>query len=179
MRERVLHGPVQFRCLLFHSVAKASVLLRELYYHVAGRQHDLIRHETNGYPLTVSNSFSFLTIRDSIDLSPEISNVRGNGVTNTIACGFLQLVSDTRDACLENVEGNAGLSADFSPMPKCLSVYLKTKFWITGVNIRTDHIRSGRIGDSMSSKKSSRSSTLLFFLFMVNPRVNTRQAFVL
>ena len=35
--------------------------------------------------------------------------------------------------CLENVEGSVGLSADFSPMPKCLSVYLKTKFQNTGV----------------------------------------------
>lgn len=45
-----------------------------------------------------------------------------------------------RDACLENVEGNAGLSGDISPMPKCLSIYLKAKFLITGFNIRTDHI---------------------------------------
>ena len=136
MRERVLQGPIQFRCLLFHSVAKASVLLRELYYHVAWRQHDLFRHETNGYPLTGLHSFSFFTIRDFVDLSPETLNARDNSVTNMIACGFLQLVSNTRDACLENVKGNAGLSADFSPMPKCLSVYLKMKFWITGVDIR-------------------------------------------
>ena len=87
-----------------------------------------------------SPCFSFFTVRDFIDLSPEVSNAPGNGMTNTIACGFLQLVSDTRNACLENVEGGAGMSADFSPMPKCFSVYLKMKLWIIRFNIRTDHI---------------------------------------
>ena len=48
--------------------------------------------------LWLARTVSFLTVRDSIDLPPEISNVRGNGVNNTIApmaCGFLQLVSNT------------------------------------------------------------------------------------
>lgn len=141
MRQRVLHGrPVQFRCLFSHNIAKVSGFLRGLCYHVARRQHDLIRYETHGYPLTGTNSFSLLTVWDSIDFSPEISKVRGNVVINTIACGFLQLVSKAQDACLENVKGSAGLSADLSPMPKLsASVYLKTKFAITGVNIRTDH----------------------------------------
>ena len=44
---------------------------------------------------------------------------------------------------------------------------------------RTILIRNGWIGDSMSSEKSSRSSALLFSLFIVYPRVNTRQAVVL
>ena len=61
--------------------AKADTLC----YHVARRQHDLIRHETYGYPLAGFNCFSFFTVRDFIDLSPEVSNAAGNGMTNTIA----------------------------------------------------------------------------------------------
>ena len=63
---------------MFFSVSCTNTLLGD-------RQHDLIRHETNGHSVTSSISFSLFTVRDSTYLSPEISNVRGNGVTNTIA----------------------------------------------------------------------------------------------
>ena len=86
---------------------------------------------------------------------------------------------NTRDASLENIEGNARLSGDFSPVPKCFSIYLKTKFWITGVTLRTDHIdQKWTNRDSMRSEKRSLSSALLFSLF-INLRVNSRQAVVL
>ena len=132
------------------------------------------------WPITGPNSFSFFTVRDYIDLSPKISNVRGNDVTDLMACGFLQPVSNTWDACLENVESKAGLSGDRSPMPKCFSIKLKTKFWITGVNIRADHINQRwMVGDSMNLEKRSRSRALLLFLFIVTLCDNTREAGVL
>ena len=84
------------------------------------RQHVLIRHETNGYSITGSNSFSLFTVRDSIDLSPEISNVRSNGVTNTIARAIREMLSWRNS--------KAALSCPGTSRSKCFSIYLKTKF---------------------------------------------------
>ena len=158
---------------------QTTKFIGKLYYHVARRQHDLIRHETNGYHAnTFLNSLSLFSVGDSINFSPKnrifliMAWPTRSRADSSSLCPIREMLPWRTSKVTLGCPGTSRQCQSASPF------ILKTTFWITGVNLRTDHIdQKWTNRNSMRSEKRSRSSALLFPLF-INLRVNSHQAVV-